>query len=56
MNLKSVLRAAWSTEQLVFADFAVAGLDTAAAGGEGIWRSKFREFLGGGQDHIIARE
>jgi len=45
IRLKSILRAAWSTEQLVFADFTVAGLDAAAAGGEGIWRSKFREFL-----------
>jgi hypothetical protein len=45
-HLESVLGASRPREQLVFADFAVARLDAAAAGGEWIWGRKFGEFLG----------
>jgi len=39
--LEAVLRAAWPTKQLVFANFARTVLDAARAGSEGVWGRKF---------------
>ena len=44
-HLKAVLRAPWTGEKLVLADLAASVLDTARAGLERIWSSKFRQFL-----------
>ena len=44
-HLEAVLGAPWTGEKLVLADLAASVLDTARAGLEGIWSSKFRQFL-----------